>query len=211
MRGAARRVAAEAETLSSVGTSVAVTLRCDTRGSVWLSGDGGWIIGPHVAELLSAIVLVVGCVKAYLSGFTSRESTLRAEEETGDYRVLAEFAMRATGKKPILIGVSEGAGLSVLAATDPDTKAAVTGVIGLGLPNLNELAWRWKDMLIYLTHRAPNEPGFRARPLSIGCPIPLAAIHQARRIRTVAGRRCARQRKRAKVSGGRRRESHSRN
>ena len=39
--------------------------------------------------------------------------------------------MKATGKKPILIGVSEGAGQdAVLAATDPDTKAAVTGVIG---------------------------------------------------------------------------------
>lgn len=38
-----------------------------------------------------------------------------------------------------LIGVSEGAGLSVLAATDPETKALVSGVIGLGLPDLNEL------------------------------------------------------------------------
>jgi alpha/beta superfamily hydrolase len=66
----------------------------------------------------------------------------------------------------------------VLAATDPDTKAAVTGVIGLGLPNLNELAWRWTDMLIYLTHRPPNEPGFSAASIvDRVAPIPLAAIH----------------------------------
>jgi len=147
------------------------------------SGDGGWIhLAPHVAEFLSARgFFVIGFdVKAYLSAFTSRDSTLRTKDEPGDYRVLAQFAAKTTGKKPILIGVSEGAGLSLLAATDPDTKAAVTGVIGLGLPNLNELAWRWTDMLIYLTHRAPNEPGFSAADIvDRVAPIPVAAIHSA--------------------------------
>lgn len=145
------------------------------------SGDGGWIhLGPHVAEFLSARgFFVIGFdVKAYLSGFTTARSTLRTEEEPGDYRVLAQFAKQATGKRPILIGVSEGAGLSVLAATDPATKADITGVIGLGLPDLNELGWRWKDMLIYLTHRAPDEPAFSAAAIvDRVAPVPLAAIH----------------------------------
>ena len=66
----------------------------------------------------------------------------------------------------------------MLAATDPDTKAAITGVIGLGLPDLNELAWRWKDMLIYLTHSAPDEPAFSAAAIvDRVAPVPLAAIH----------------------------------
>jgi fermentation-respiration switch protein FrsA (DUF1100 family) len=145
------------------------------------SGDGGWIhLGPHVAELLSAHgFYVIGFdVRAYLSTFTSGASTLRTEEEPGDYRVLAQFARRATGRKPILIGVSEGAGLSVLAATDPATKAEIQGVIGLGLPDLNELAWRWKDMAIYLTHRSPNEPMFSAAAIVDRiAPLPLAVIH----------------------------------
>ena len=145
------------------------------------SGDGGWIhLAPHVAEVLAAHgLLVVGFdARAYLSSFTSARSTLRTEEEPADYRVLAQFASKATGRKPILIGVSEGAGLSVLAATDRDTKAAVKGVIALGLPNMNELAWRWKDMLIYVTHRVPNEPGFRTEDfVDRVAPIPLAAIH----------------------------------
>ena len=145
------------------------------------SGDGGWIhLAPHVAEFLSAHgFFVVGFdARAYLSSFTSRVSTLRSDEEPADYRVLAQFAAKATGKRPILIGVSEGAGLSILAATDRDTKAAVKGVIALGLPNLNELAWRWKDMLIYLTHGVPNEPGFRTESIvDRVAPIPLAAIH----------------------------------
>lgn len=148
------------------------------------SGDGGWIhLGPHVAGFLSAHgFFVVGFdVRAYLAGFTTSRSTLRPEEEPGDYHALAEFATKATGKKPILIGVSEGAGLSVLAATDPRTKAEIAGVIGLGLPDVNELAWRWKDAVIYLTHRTPNEPSFStAAIIDRVAPVPIAAIHSTR-------------------------------
>jgi hypothetical protein len=133
-----------------------------------------------VAEfLVSRGFFVVGFdVKTYLSEFTSGRSTLRAEDEPGDYRVLTKFARHATGKRPILIGVSEGAGLSVLAATDPVTKAGIAGVIGLGLPDLNELGWRWNDMLIYLTHRMPDEPAFSAAAIvNRVAPVPLAAIY----------------------------------
>lgn len=145
------------------------------------SGDGGWIhLGPHVAELLGGRgFFVIGFdVKAYLSGFTTDTSTLRSADEPPDYKVLAAFASAASGQKPILIGVSEGAGLSVLAATDPETKSALGGIICLGLPDRNELGWRWKDALIYLTHRPPNEPGFSASAL-VGAvtPLPLALLH----------------------------------
>ena len=145
------------------------------------SGDGGWIhLGPHVAELLAAKgFFVVGFdVKAYLESFTSGKVTLRPEDEPGDYKVLADFAARGTTQKPILIGVSEGAGLSVLAATDPQTKRSIAGVLGLGLPDLNELGWRWKDSLIYLTHGVPKEPRFSTAAIvdRVG-PTPLGAIH----------------------------------
>ena len=145
------------------------------------SGDGGWThLGPHVAEFLSGRgFYVIGFdVRAYLSGFTSGQTTLRAANEPGDYHVLTQLARKRTGKRPLLIGVSEGAGLSVLAATDASTKADISGVIGLGLPDLNELGWRWRDALIYLTHGAPNEPMFSAAAIVARVtPIPLAAIH----------------------------------
>ena len=155
-----------------------------TRGGIPVivsSGDGGWMhLGPHVAEVLAARgFFVVGFdVKAYLEGFTSGKTTLRLEDEPADYKVIADFAARGTNDRPILIGVSEGAGLSVLAATDPRTKTAIAGVIGLGLPDLNELGWRWKDALIYLTHRTPDEPTFRVSAI-VGrmAPVPLGAIH----------------------------------
>jgi len=144
------------------------------------SGDGGWIhLGPHVAELLAARgFFVVGFdVKTYLAGFTGEAGTLRKAEEPADYRTLATFAAAASGRKPLLIGVSEGAGLSMLAATDPQTKAAISGVIGIGLPDANELGWRWKDSLIYLTHRVPNEPTFSASATVAGvAPVPLALV-----------------------------------
>ncbi len=145
------------------------------------SGDGGWIhLGRHVAEFLSTRgFYVVGFdVRAYLESFTERRATLQAEQAPRDYDVLAQFVRRTTGKKPLLIGVSEGAGLSVLAATDPQTKENVAGVLGLGLPDLNELAWRWKDAVIYLTHRAPDEPTFSTAAVAARvAPVPLAAIH----------------------------------
>ena len=84
----------------------------------------------------------------------------------------------ARTQRPILIGVSEGAGLSVLAATDPRTKTAIAGVIGLGLPDLNELGWRWKDSLIYVTHSVPERADVqRCGDCRARRPAPLAAIH----------------------------------
>lgn len=158
-----------------------------TRGGtpvIVSSGDGGWIhLGPHVAEVLAAKGLfVVGFdVKAYLEGFTTASTRLRVEDEPADFKSLAEFAARGTTEKPILIGVSEGAGLSVLAATDPSVKPAIAGVIGLGVSDLNELAWRWQDALIYLTHGIPNEPTFSAGAIvDRMSPLPLALIHSTR-------------------------------
>jgi Bacterial virulence protein (VirJ) len=145
------------------------------------SGDGGWIhLGPHVAQLLSARGFAVTGfdVKAYLASFTSGPTTLRAADEPGDYRTLLQAATGVGAKKPILIGISEGAGLSVLATSDPRAKADVRGIVAVGLPDLNELGWRWKDAITYLTHKIPNEPTFSVAAIASDvAPIPLAAIH----------------------------------
>ena len=145
------------------------------------SGDGGWIhLGPHVAETLAARgYFVVGFnVKAYLESFTADDHMLRVDDVPRDYRSLVDFAARGSPVRPILIGVSEGAGLSVLAAVDAEVQRRIAGVVALGLPDRNELGWRWKDSLIYVTHGVPNEPTFSAGDL-VGrlTPVPLAAIH----------------------------------
>jgi fermentation-respiration switch protein FrsA (DUF1100 family) len=133
-----------------------------------------------VAETLAAHgYFVIGFnVKAYLESFTTDGHTLAAEDVPRDYRTLVDYATRGSPAAPMLIGVSEGAGLSVLAAADPEMRRRVAGVVALGLPDRNELGWRWQDSLIYVTHRVPNEPTFSASTVvSRLTPVPLAAIH----------------------------------
>jgi dienelactone hydrolase len=145
------------------------------------SGDGGWVhLGPHVADVLArAGYFVVGVdSKQYLSVFTVGKKTLRPEDVPRDFQALIAYAAGSARVKPVLVGVSEGAGLSVLAATDPSVRALVGGVIALGLPNLNELGWRWQDSVIYFTKGVPDEPTFSVTGLiDRVAPLPLAAIH----------------------------------
>jgi fermentation-respiration switch protein FrsA (DUF1100 family) len=155
-----------------------------TRGgpvAIVTSGDGGWIhLGPDVAAFLASEgYFVVGFdARAYLSAFTTSAGTLHVDDVPRDYRVLVDYASWAGASPPLLVGVSEGAGLSVLAATAPDVQARVAGVVALGLPERNELGWRWRDSIIYITKKTPDEPTFSAGAL-VGrlTPVPLAAIH----------------------------------
>jgi fermentation-respiration switch protein FrsA (DUF1100 family) len=145
------------------------------------SGDGGWVhLGPAVAAFLASEgYFVVGFdAKAYLSGFTTNTATLTVEDVPRDYAALVDYAAPGAPGRPLLVGVSEGAGLSLLAATAPDVQARVEGVIALGLPEKNELGWRWRDSVIYVTKKVPNEPTFSAREWAGRvAPVPLAAIH----------------------------------
>jgi len=145
------------------------------------SGDGGWVhLGPDVAEFLAAQgYFVVGFdAKAYLAGFTSRSGPLRPGDVPQDYAALLDYAQRDARGATLLVGVSEGAGLSVLAATAFEIRGRVDGVVALGLPDRNELAWRFRDSVIYVTKKTPNEPSFSTRALASQlAPLPLAALH----------------------------------
>lgn len=148
------------------------------------SGDGGWLhLAPHVAETLAANgYFVVGFdTKAYLESFTSTRSTLLPGDVPVDFGALVSFAAAGARQRPILAGVSEGAGLSVLAAADPAMKPRIDGVLCFGLPDINELGWRWRDDVIYVTHGVPNEPTFStASMIAKVAPVPLAAVHATR-------------------------------
>jgi fermentation-respiration switch protein FrsA (DUF1100 family) len=182
--------------LAVVSVTSPVTVRIDLRGKpqvlrlygtpgafpvIVTSGDGGWIhLAPDAADVLAANgCYVVGFdAKAYLSSFTSGTATLDARQEPDDFRRLIAFATAGSPHKPVLIGVSEGAGLSVLAAVEPQTRGLISGVIALGLPDVNELGWRWTDSIIYVTKGTPREPTFRVSTIiDKVAPVPLAAIH----------------------------------
>ena len=158
-----------------------------TRGgpvAVVASGDGGWNhLGPYVAEFLSGRgYFVVGFdSRAYLSSFTKGATDLRATDVPGDFAALVHYASRGASAPPVLVGVSEGAALAVLAATGDATKSKVAGVIGLGLPDQAELGWRFRDSVIYITKGVPKEPLFStAEVIGRVAPLPVVAIHSTK-------------------------------
>ncbi len=145
------------------------------------SGDLGWAgLAVHVAEFLSSRgYRVVGFnSRAYLASFTSKDAALDPADVPRDFRALIDYARRGNTERPVLAGISEGAGLSVLAAADPALKPQIQGVLGLGLPDQNELGWKWQDFTIWITKKAPSEPSFMVEDV-IGkvSPVPLAEVH----------------------------------
>jgi fermentation-respiration switch protein FrsA (DUF1100 family) len=152
--------------------------------AVVASGDGGWIhLGPDVAEFLSGKgYFVVGFdSKEYLSSFTKGGTTLGMADVPGDFAALIDYASTGASEPPVLIGVSEGAALAVLAATGDATRSKVAGVLSLGLPDRAELGWRFRDSVIYVTKGVPKEPLFSTAEI-IGkvAPLPVVAIHSTR-------------------------------
>lgn len=157
-----------------------------TRGNppiLLSSGDLGWAgLVTHVAEFLSRHgYFIVGVnSKAYLASFTTKTSSLNPNDVPRDYQSLIDFARQDSSTKPLLAGISEGAGLSVLAATEASIRARISGVLALGLPDQNELGWKWQDFTIWITKKAPNEPSFMVEDIiQKVSPIPLAEIHSS--------------------------------
>ncbi|MBZ5516917.1 MAG: hypothetical protein LAN62_19125 [Acidobacteriia bacterium] len=147
------------------------------------SGDGGW--HGFVVEIAQYIAdhgyPTLGVdAKEYL--FTlSKAKALEPAQVTGDFGTIIRFAKEQSGAKSVvLVGWSEGAGLVVLGALDPGVRADLRGVVAIGLPELNELAWRWSDSIIYVTHKVPKEPTFNSKDY-VGKlpPVPLTMIQSA--------------------------------
>src|SRR5262245_11383843 len=160
---------------------------CGARGgpvALVASGDGGWEhLAPHIAGFLaSSGYFVVGLdSKAYLSSFTKNGTTLSAADVPRDFAALVDHAEGGASARPVVVGISEGAGLSVLAATDDAVKARIDGVVAVGLPDKNELGWRLRDSIIYVTKGVPDEPLFSAADvIDKVAPLPVAAIHSTR-------------------------------
>jgi type IV secretory pathway VirJ component len=134
------------------------------RPVIVISGDGGWRhLAPHLAEALAQRGwLVTGFdARAYLSSGTGGGQTLTVQDVQRDVGMLIELAGESS-QPPLLVGVSEGAGLAVAAAADPRIRARIAGVMAFGLTDVNELGWRWRDSIIYLTKGVPNEPLFHS-------------------------------------------------
>jgi alpha-beta hydrolase superfamily lysophospholipase len=187
---ASAATASEKIDLSIRGKTLTVEIyspRGSSRGTIVMgSGDVGWVgLGVSMAEDLSNQgYAVVGInVRQYLASFTSGQSHLQPAEVPGDYRLIIEALQRSRHLDvPIIVsGVSEGAALAVLAASDPANHGWIDGVITMGLPPTAELAWRWTDAGAWITKRDANEPSFAPKDvIATVSPVPLYMIQSTR-------------------------------
>ncbi len=154
--------------------------RADLPVVVVASGDGGWhgLIDDVAQGLARRGHWVVGVDStAYLESL-SKPNALTPTQVTSDFGEIARFAQAQAGTKNIvLLGWSEGAGLVLLGGLEPELRKDLRGVVAIGLPELSELAWRWKDAVIYVTHKVPDEPTFNSKDF-VGrlAPVPLMTI-----------------------------------
>ena len=152
---------------------------------LFTSGDGGW--SPFCADVAAHIAgtgkTVVGFdAKNYLTTFASTQKPVTPEELARDYGEILNAALTRAGvdkgSKVTLSGWSLGAGFSVLAASDTALKGRVSRVVAISLPELNELAWKPSDALIYLTHGVPHEKVFNSGDyLARFAPVPLIMLN----------------------------------
>jgi dienelactone hydrolase len=182
--------AAEKVDIPLRGKTLTVTVYTPAAGSrgtiVMGSGDVGWVgLAASMAEELSSEgYLVVGInVRQYLSAFTSGQSHLQTADVPGDYRGLIDALKhsRRLASPLIVSGVSEGAALAVLAASDPANHRWIDGVITMGLPPTAELAWRWTDVGAWITKRDADEPAFAPKDvIATVAPLPLCMIQSTK-------------------------------
>ncbi len=144
------------------------------------SGDLGWVgLSVEVAESARARgYRVVGFnARAYLASFTGKNLELKPTDVPGDYAVLLDWAARSGPGAAVLVGISEGAGLEVLAVGQGGAVARCKGIVALGLPERTSLGWHWTDFPMWITKKDPKEPMAETRPCMSRLKVPLVMIH----------------------------------
>ena len=152
---------------------------------LFLPGDAGWRgAAKEMAQSMagSGYDVYVWDIKRYLTGFTQgRRSTLTEEQIGPDAAAMRSAVAADPDKTVVLVGWSQGAAMSVLAAASQEGKRAFAGVIAMALPESGVLGWRWWDNLTWITRRPPHEPRFTTGPyLSRIAPLPVAVIQAGR-------------------------------
>ena len=151
------------------GQAISLTIyrpKTTPRGTIFMgSGDVGWVgLAVSMADELSAQgFLVIGInTRQYLSAFTSGKEHLQPRDVPADYQFFADrLREKQLLVRPVILsGVSEGAALAVLAASEQKNHAWIDGVITLGLPATAELAWRWTDLWASAMKKDADEPSF---------------------------------------------------
>ena len=149
------------------------------RKILFAPGDAGCRgFAVSIAEGLGAEGYETYCLDVlhYLESFTGK-TTLSTEQIASDFNQIARWIQQGNPRPILLVGWSEGAGLDLVAAASPTKQAIFEGIIAIGLPEENILAWRWKDARAWITKTSPREPTFKsAEFIPRVSPLPLFVI-----------------------------------
>jgi alpha-beta hydrolase superfamily lysophospholipase len=104
----------------------------------------------------------------------------RIQDVISDFRAIGSWITGGNKQPILLVGWSEGAGLSLLAASSPDNKQIFRGSALFGLTESNLLGWRWSDVFSYVTKKDPDEPKFQTSDYMAGhAPLPLVLLQSS--------------------------------
>jgi pimeloyl-ACP methyl ester carboxylesterase len=131
-----------------------------------------------IAQKLSQLGHDIYCLdtRHYLESFTGHGG-LTTTDIASDFSQLARWIEPNRKTRILLIGWSEGAGLGLAATADAANQVIFLGLVAIGMPESNILAWHWKDITASLTKTVPHEPTFKSADF-IGrvSPLPLFVI-----------------------------------
>jgi hypothetical protein len=147
------------------------------------SGDLGWlgISGDVPGHLQDQGYRVIGLnAQKYVSSYTSGGGAhLEENLIPADYHAIVESASTGSAypKEFVSVGVSEGAGLALVAMGQAQASALCRGVIALGMPIKTALGWRWTDFTSWISKREPNEPEVDTKDYLVRLKVPVVLVH----------------------------------
>lgn len=134
------------------------------RGILFSPGDAGCRgFAVVIAEQLARDGYDTYCfdVLRYLESFNGR-SVLTTGQIASDFNQIGRWIEQNGHRRIPLVGWSEGAGLALAAAASPANRVVFDGIVAIGLPENNILAWHWKDVGAWITKKPPREPLFKS-------------------------------------------------
>jgi len=149
------------------------------RSILFAPGDGGCRgFAITITEELAKAGYDAYCLdtRHYLGSFTG-EQVLSTADVASDFAQIARWVQQGGLERILLVGWSEGAGLGLAATADATNQAIFDGLVAIGTPETNILAWHWTDIGASITKKAPHEPAFKSAAfMAKVAPLPLFVI-----------------------------------
>jgi pimeloyl-ACP methyl ester carboxylesterase len=146
---------------------------------LFVPGDGGWRgFAITITEELAKAGYDVYCLdtRRYLESFTG-SAVLSTAEISSDFNHMARWIQQGGQESLLLVGWSEGAGLGLAALAEAANQKTFDGLVAIGTPEYNILAWHWTDIGAEITKTLPHESTFKSADfMAKVSPLPLFVI-----------------------------------